>query len=85
MREINLGGKKWVIRFPKKLRDSRFGETDYQAKTIRIRRDLGLPEQRWTLVHEAIHAILPDLEEEDVIRLEEGLRRIHDQIPDLWP
>jgi predicted mannosyl-3-phosphoglycerate phosphatase (HAD superfamily) len=74
-----------MIRFPRRLQDGRYGETDYDARTIRIWSGLGLAEQRWTMLHEAIHAILPDLSEEDVVRLEEGLRQVQAQVPDLWP
>ena len=50
------------------------GLTDYENRTILIRKSLSNREKIYTLAHEITHAVFPDVNEEAVLRMEFALK-----------
>jgi hypothetical protein len=71
-RTIYIGNQRWKIQRDKRLA-GKYGECDYGAKTIRLCSSLTGFDSLGTLIHEVLHARLPDLSEEVVADLEETL------------
>jgi hypothetical protein len=75
-RAVYINGQRWKVRFCK-LR-GRYGDCDYDTKTIRIHHTLTGRELMDTLLHELIHARWPDLLESAVEEFAETLAHVLD-------
>jgi hypothetical protein len=64
-RSLKVRGSRWKIRWVNNLADN-FGICDYEKKEIRIEKGQQLATELDTVVHEILHAALPDLSEASV-------------------
>lgn len=65
----------WDVRFATRgeLPRGWLGSCDHAARLILIRRSLDADGRRATAIHEALHAALPDLDEDAIQRAEEAV------------
>jgi hypothetical protein len=71
--KIKIRGRVWTVIFrPVPCEPTLFGICDYDSKTIRVHPD---KEPRGTLIHEVIHACLPDLTETAVDETERAITK----------
>ena len=69
--KIKIRGRKWNVIFkPVPCEPSLYGICDYDTRTIHVHPKM---EPRGTLIHEVLHACLPDLSEEAVNQTEQAL------------
>ena len=64
-RSLDIRGQRWKIRWVPNLGEN-LGVCDYQDKVIRIARGQKIKDELDTVVHELLHAALPDTCEEAV-------------------
>jgi ribulose-5-phosphate 4-epimerase/fuculose-1-phosphate aldolase len=64
-------GKVWRISF-KKLKAADVGQCDYDKREIHISPKAPMPD---TLIHEVLHAALPDLDEDAILETEEAITK----------
>ena len=75
-RKITLRGKRWELAFVPFISEGSFGECDDPCrvgKQIRIAENQSESEMLDTVLHEALHACLPDLAEHAVAETSESL------------
>lgn len=71
--KIKIRGRVWTIIFrPVPCEPTLFGICDYDTKTIRVHPD---KDPRGTLIHEVLHACLPDLSETAVDETERAITK----------
>ena len=72
---VKVGTEWWVIKIVDSSEEpGKFGECDFDNKCIRLSSKQSKKEMKLTLAHEILHASVPDLVEEAVIRYEQALR-----------
>lgn len=83
---IKIGSTTWTVhrtkrpRWVSKSADKLFGEVDYGHKRIYINPDAGGHDLLNTVIHEFVHARLPEWEEQDVITFADQLTRFIERI-----
>ena len=74
---IKIGSDWWVIKMTTfEEEPDKFGECDFENKCIRLNVNQSSSDMFYTIIHEALHAAIPDLVEEAVIRYESTLRSL---------
>lgn len=69
--KLKIRGKQWKVIFkPVPCEPSLFGICDYDTRTIHVHPKM---EVKGTLIHEVLHACLPDLSEDAVSQTEQAL------------
>ena len=63
--------ERWTIRHASNL--GAMGDCNYDRREIRVRSSLSADDALATVIHETLHASLPDLAEESVCRVEENI------------
>ena len=71
-RSLKIRGTRWKVRWVNNLADN-YGVCDYANKEIRIAKGQEVTTELDTLVHELLHAALPDLDEPAIAETAEAL------------
>jgi hypothetical protein len=72
---IKVGAEWWVVKIIDSSEEpGKFGECDFENKCIRLSSKQSKKEMHLTLAHELLHAAVPDLVEDAVIRYEQALK-----------
>ena len=67
--KLTIRGKVWRVGF-RKLKAEDVGWCDYDTRQIHISPKAPMPD---TLIHEVLHAALPDLDEDAILETEEAI------------
>ena len=70
--KVKIRGEGWVVRV-KKLKPDLYGECDYNTRTITVNTCTNPKMRRRTLIHEALHASFPDIDEAAIRDAEEAI------------
>ena len=71
--KIKIRGRKWTVIFrPVPCEPSLYGICDYDTRTIHVHPKM---EPKGTLIHEVLHACLPDLSESAVNEVEDAITK----------
>jgi hypothetical protein len=71
-RSLTIRGSRWKVRWVNNLGDN-FGVCDYAKRELRIAKGQEVTTELDTVVHELLHAALPDLDEPAIAETAEAL------------
>lgn len=72
---FSINGQYWKLKFSNLIKN--WGEVDWDAKTIRIcRKQRSEKDRLGTIIHEVLHVMLPDHNEDAVVKMEQDLTEV---------